>query len=138
MFVGDVRCATTGAGSSWKLSGGSQLSSAPTNVSKKRHVRRAITRANAVSSSLNRFRSAGRGLLAQYATSGERSQTTESVPITGSAAGLKLKVKPIAIRVSIKVGNRNQTNDCTSFRTDFSASAADTHSSNFFREISWR
>ena len=28
MFVGDVRCATTGSGS-WKLSGGSALSSAP-------------------------------------------------------------------------------------------------------------
>ncbi len=44
MLVGDVRWATTGSGSSWKLSGGSAWSSGPTNVSKNRHVRRAMRR----------------------------------------------------------------------------------------------
>ena len=44
MFVGEVRWATTGFGSSWKLSGGSAWSSDPTKVSKKRHVRRAVRR----------------------------------------------------------------------------------------------
>ena len=39
MLVGEVRCATTGFGSSWKLSGGSAWSSGATNVSKKRQVR---------------------------------------------------------------------------------------------------
>jgi hypothetical protein len=44
MFVGDVRCATTGLGVSWKLSGGKAWSSGVTNVAKYRHVRRAINR----------------------------------------------------------------------------------------------
>ena len=47
ILVGDVRWATTGFGSSWKLSGGSMLSAAVTNVSKKRQVRRAISRSDA-------------------------------------------------------------------------------------------
>ncbi len=41
MLVGEVRWATTPRGSSWKLSGGSQLSVAVTKVSKKRQVLRA-------------------------------------------------------------------------------------------------
>src|SRR3546814_10598693 len=51
MLVGDVRCATTGFGSSWKLSGGSALSDGVTNVSKKRHVRRAMRRNSRASES---------------------------------------------------------------------------------------
>ncbi len=47
MFVGEVREAMTGAGYSWKLSGGSQLSSGPTKSAKKRQVRRADARRNA-------------------------------------------------------------------------------------------
>src|SRR5262245_5851101 len=43
MLVGEVRRATTGCGSSWKLSGGSRLFSAVTKVSKNRHVRRAMS-----------------------------------------------------------------------------------------------
>ena len=46
MLVGEVRCATTPRGSSWKLSGGRWLSSAVTKVSKKRQVRRAISRSS--------------------------------------------------------------------------------------------
>ena len=49
MLVGEVRCAIAGFGSSWKLSGGSMWSSAVTNVSKKRQVRRAISRSACVS-----------------------------------------------------------------------------------------
>ncbi len=37
-FVGDVRCATTGWGSSWKLSGGRALSSLPAKASKNLQV----------------------------------------------------------------------------------------------------
>ncbi len=44
MFVGDVRCSTTGLGSSWKLSGGSPWSSGPTKASKNPQVRRAVRR----------------------------------------------------------------------------------------------
>ena len=47
MFVGEVREAMAGAGYSWKLSGGSQLSWGPTNSAKKRQVRRADARRNA-------------------------------------------------------------------------------------------
>ena len=44
ILVGEVRWASTGAGSSWKLSGGSMWSAAVTKVSKNRQVRRAISR----------------------------------------------------------------------------------------------
>src|SRR5436190_20515701 len=44
MFVGEVRCATTGCGSSWKLSGGRPASAGPTKVSKNLQVRRAVAR----------------------------------------------------------------------------------------------
>ena len=43
-LVGEVRWASAGTGSSWKLSGGSMLSAAVTKVSKNRQVRRAISR----------------------------------------------------------------------------------------------
>ena len=74
MLVGDVRCATAGAGSSWKLSGGSQWSSGPTNVSKNRHVRRAMRRS--ASWSVAESRSAtdsGGGRLTRRATTGDSS-----------------------------------------------------------------
>ena len=44
MLVGDVRDAMIGVGISWKLSGGSQCSSAVTNTSKKCQVLRAVPR----------------------------------------------------------------------------------------------
>ena len=60
MLVGDVRCATTGCGSSWKLSGGRHGPPAPTKVSKKRQVRRADQRAaTSASSSVERLDVAG-------------------------------------------------------------------------------
>ena len=42
MFVGEVREAILGDGTSWKLSGGSQLSASQTKVSKKCHVAREV------------------------------------------------------------------------------------------------
>src|SRR4029077_19092418 len=83
MLVGEVRWATTGRGSSWKLSGGSQLSSAVTNVSKKRQLRRAavrmICRSSAVSFSGGRVRI---GRLIKRATAGERAQRTANAAAT--------------------------------------------------------
>ncbi|MNZ64940.1 hypothetical protein D3C78_831200 [compost metagenome] len=49
MLVGDVRCATTGFGCCWKLSGGRWFSSGVTKVSKKRQVCRAISRSSSLS-----------------------------------------------------------------------------------------
>ena len=76
------------AGSSWKLSGGSMLSPAVTNVSKNRQVRRAISRSAA---GIGLARSPGcrhRGAtLTQRATAGESSQAQdEAAAATGSAA----------------------------------------------------
>ena len=77
MFVGEVRCATTGRGSSWKLSGGSPWSSGPTNVSKNRQVRRAVRRSGAMSAadSCSAAVSAG-GWLTHLATRGDSSHST--------------------------------------------------------------
>ena len=74
MFVGDVRCATTGAGSSWKLSGGRPWSSGATKVSKNRQVRRAIRRTARTSAagSCSAADSAG-GRLIHRATTGASS-----------------------------------------------------------------
>ena len=84
MLVGDVRCATTGRGSSWKLSGGSELSSCVTNVSKKRQLFRAVARMRCRSSPLSCSGcpvTAGR--LIQRATAGERHQRTANVAAMG-------------------------------------------------------
>ena len=90
MLVGDVRCATTGLGSSWKLSGGSALSSAPTNASKNRQVRRPIRR-RAATSSAESWRpavSAGGRLIAR-ATSGDTSQRTTNGSASHDRLGLR-------------------------------------------------
>ena len=72
MLVGDVRWATTGAGSSWKLSGGSSCSCAVTNVSKKCHARRAVSRrARASASEIGEVPAPRTGRLAHRATAGE-------------------------------------------------------------------
>src|SRR3546814_795201 len=71
MLVGEVRCATTGFGSSWKLSGGSMLSDGVTNVSKKRQVQRAISRKSRASGSETASRRAAVGdRLAHKASAG--------------------------------------------------------------------
>ena len=86
MLVGDVRCATTGAGSSWKLSGGSQLSAGVTKVSKYRHVRRAVRRsARASASETPARRSGAGGRLIHRATAGETSQSATKGAATGHA-----------------------------------------------------
>ena len=87
MLVGEVRCATTGLGSSWKLSGGSPWSSGATNVSKKSHVRRAIRRRVSTSSfDSSPAGDAEAGRLTQRATTGESSHRTRN----GSAIQIAL------------------------------------------------
>src|SRR5271169_6831810 len=84
MFVGDVRCATTGSGISWKLSGGNILSADVTNVSKKRQVRLAMRRRARASVSASGRRAPIRGdRLAQKATAGEANQATANADATG-------------------------------------------------------
>ena len=83
MFVGDVRGATMGAGVSWKLSGGSQFSPALTNVSKKRHVWRAVLRRKRSCSSFN---SSTRGLIGWLMVHASHGATTHS-PRTTLASG---------------------------------------------------
>ena len=73
MLVGDVRCATTGFGSSWKLSGGRKWSAGSTNVSKNRHVRRPVKRKSRVwSGDTNGIDRARTGRLIHRATIGRR------------------------------------------------------------------
>src|SRR6185369_7084764 len=69
---------------------------------------------------------------------GESNQTTASGPITERPTRLLPNVKPSATRVNKSAGSMKTTNEPGSFRTFVSASAADTHSSSFFRETSCR
>src|SRR4051794_25722817 len=87
MLVGDVRWATTGFGSSWKLSGGSQWSVGPTNVSKKLQVWRATRRSSFVSAGASGTSAVGGDWLTQYPTSGARNQASRNGAATGRAAG---------------------------------------------------
>ena len=82
MFVGEVRCATTGSGSSWKLSGGRLWSSGPTKVSKYRQVLRAARRSASTSvvDSCSAAESAD-GRLTRRATRGDSSHR----PMNGMA-----------------------------------------------------
>src|ERR1700685_2807762 len=86
MLVGDVRWAITGAGLSWKLSGGRQLSAAVTKVSKYRHVRRAVRRSARASASESPARVSGAGgRLIHRATAGETNQSAMKGAATGHA-----------------------------------------------------
>src|SRR5579862_8773719 len=87
MLVGEVRWAITPTGCSWKLSGGSQWSSAPTKVSKNAQVLRARLRRNRVWSadSLARRRVSGR--LIHHAIAGEANHRAAMGPATANAAG---------------------------------------------------
>ena len=88
MFVGDVRCATTGLGVSWKLSGGKAWSPGPTNVVKNRHVRRAINRsARASASDRGSAGVALRGMLIQRATAGDTTHRQRNTDAVGHASG---------------------------------------------------
>src|SRR5688572_19581857 len=107
-FVGDVRCAITGCGSSWKLSGGSAWSSALTNVAKNRHVRRPIRRSVRASADES---GAGPavvvGMLIHRATAGDAIQSSSTGSATGhdaafdhatTAAAAPARTTPPAIR----------------------------------------
>ena len=97
MLVGDVRCATAGFGSSWKLSGGSMLSSAVTNVSKKPQVRRAISRsAWASSAEIGGSPDSCEGRLIQRAMAGASSHRTMNGAATGVEPGLPDATSPAA------------------------------------------
>jgi len=82
MFVGEVRCATVGAGVSWKLSGGRSFSAAVTNVSKKLHVRRAMTRSSASCSGVPGSSIGWCSRLTRWATTGARNQSTAGTAAT--------------------------------------------------------
>src|SRR5579862_4931801 len=110
MLVGDVRWATTGRGSSWKLSGGSIRSSAVTKVSKYRQVRRATN--------LNARASAGDtagcpatrvDLLIQTATAGDAAQRIRkgaaSHPLSGRRCPT-MRASTAAITTALPYGDR--------------------------------
>jgi len=128
----------TPSGSSWKLSGASQWSSTVTNVSKKRHVLRAIRRIVATSVAVSTCGSCGVGTLTRHAMYGERIHATRSgaaeMSDTGStiAAGNAMTsttASPIHIRC-------RKPADVEPRRR--SASAAVSHSSRFLCEKSIR
>src|SRR5207245_1026678 len=91
-FVGEVRCATTGFGSSWKLSGGRACSSGPTNVAKNRHVRRAINRrARASPDDSGVVLAVSRGRLIHRATAGDAAHSSSK----GSGDAGKAGSRPV-------------------------------------------
>ena len=101
MFVGEVRWATTGAGSSWKLSGGSAWSAGVTKVSKKRQVRRAMSRSAVVSRSDSCSATDSRGgRLTQRATSGDRSQRPTNGVAIQAASGFATRTRTAATAAS--------------------------------------
>ena len=85
--MGEVRCATAGFGSSWKLSGGNMWSAAVTKVSKKRQVRRAIRRSARASAAETDTRPATSGeRLVQRAMAGAASQAITNGAATSQAS----------------------------------------------------
>ena len=99
MLVGEVRCSTTGLGSSWKLSGGNPLSSGATNVSKKSHVRRAIRRRVTTSSSdSSPDGDSDAGVLTHRATTGENTHSSRNGAAIQAAVGFTAATTmPVAI-----------------------------------------
>ena len=77
MLVGEVRAATPVGGSSWKLSGGSQFSSAVTKVSKKCQVLRAMRRRKTSCSAVNSGAAGSIGWLIHQAIHGAANHETE-------------------------------------------------------------
>ena len=101
MLVGDVRCARTGFGSSWKLSGGRKWSSGPTNASKNRHVRRAVERRRVTSSGARGDVARARGgRLIHRATSGERPQSRTNGAAMAQLPGLAKTTRAAAAAAS--------------------------------------
>ena len=96
-MVGDVLCATTDSGDSWKLSGGRALSAGVTKASKKRHVRLAINRNDRASVSANGRRPNTRGeRLAQNATAGEANQASANAEARGQVLWPQIQATLIA------------------------------------------
>src|SRR5687767_10339672 len=95
MLVGDVRWAAPTGGSSCTLSGGRWLSAGPTNVSKYRHVRRAVVRRNASSAADRRGRGGAVGRLSHHAIAGATNHSPMTGPATTSASG-RTRPSPIA------------------------------------------
>src|SRR5678815_1771838 len=89
MLVGEVRCATTAAGCSWKLSGGSQWSSAPTKVSKNAQVLREMARRKRVCSGVRCAGLGASGRLTHQAIAGEASQRSRIGAARASAVALE-------------------------------------------------
>src|SRR5674476_1652815 len=97
MLVGEVRWATTNAGASCKLSGGSMLSVGVTDASKKRQVLRAIRRKICASASTSGRRPKTRGeRLAQSATVGEANQTPANTAAKGHVCRPQNQATPMA------------------------------------------
>ena len=97
MLVGEVREATSGTGSSWKLSGGSQLSRAVTKVSKNRQVLRAVRRRKASCPGFNSGARGSIGWLMRQAIQGRRTRTpgwARPVAGEGGAAGVSKSRPP--------------------------------------------
>ena len=129
--MGDVRWAMTGSGSSWKLSGGRWWFSSVTNVSKKRHVRRATSRrARASVSEIGDVPAPCKGRLAHRATAGDAAQRIRkgvaighdpgSIRATMTAAPAVRTTPPAIHRYHSRTADRTWTFDC----------AAVTHSSS--------
>src|SRR5205814_6212495 len=100
MLVGEVRAARAGPGSSWKLSGGSQFSSAVTKVSKKCQVLRAMRRSRVNCSALSSGAGRSIGILIHRAIQGAASQRAKNGRATIQRAGcmrLKETTPPSAI-----------------------------------------
>src|SRR5678815_3147886 len=90
MLVGEVRWASTGSGSSWKLSGGRWWLRSSTNVSKKRQVRRPSRREERLWLAESTRDCRGfEGTLTSHATTGDSIQSRANGAATGQAAGLK-------------------------------------------------
>src|SRR6476620_12041624 len=108
MFVGEVRAATVGVGSSRKLSAGSQCSSAVTKVSKKCQVLRAMRWSKVSCSRLSSGAGCSMGRLIHHAIQGATSQRTKNGRATIQRDGC-LKPKEMAPPSEIEGANQIAT-----------------------------
>ena len=138
MLVGDVRCATTGFGSSWKLSGGRKLSSGPTKVSKNRQVRRAVARRVATScGDMVGVLDTRGGWLTHRATRGDRAHSTTNGPAIAQAPGRMNATSAAAARASTSAPAIRRYTPVTSRADPAFDWAAVTHSSRR-RRVTYR
>src|SRR5437762_2788611 len=138
MLVGDVRAATVGAGSSWKLSGGSQFSSAVAKVSKKCQVLRAMRRSRVNCSTLSSGVGCSIGKLIHDAIHGAASQRTKQGTVTLRCAGC-MTPKETALANAIAGANHIAAYEpARSVRALRATSPEVTHSSKYRRVINTR